>query len=238
LEPVAVAAAALGGSVGEPVVASVSLENRDALEASSVRISLDSCLTLKWDVLAPDIDETALHKGYRVALAFGPQEAPFWCRAARWLWKANSEANPYDQFLALWIAFNVLYGPKRTDSEPSAIRDYLAEASPSEVTARSLLTRVLAEDLQLLGESGMSLRRDRSWRVADELKVALGLPETAQSARQVVTLACLVVYGVRCAVVHEGGFDLPREKEVGLVWASGRVLKAVLMHLFKGRLDG
>ncbi len=236
LELVALAATATGGSVGEPVVTSVRLDNQADLEASGVPIPLDACFTLKWKVLAPDIDETAVIKGYRVALEFGPQEAPFWRRAARWLWKANSEAHPYDRFLALWIAFNVLYGPKRIDSEPNAIRNYLAETIPSEQVARSLLAGVIEEDLRLLGGSGLSLRRDKSWPVADELQVALGTPETTPSPRQVLTLSCLVVYAVRCAVVHEGGFDIPREKEVGLVWASGRVLKAVLMHAFKSRL--
>lgn len=187
-------------------------------------------------MLAADIDGTALTKGYRAALTLGPQEAPLWHRAARWLWKANSEANPYDQFLALWIAFNALYGPKKTDGEPSAIRDYLADAIPKESDAQKLLAGLLVEDLQLLGASGLRLRRDKSWQVADELQAVLGLPETKRSPRQVVTLACLVIYAVRCAIVHEGGFELPRDKEMHLVWASGRVLKAALMLVFKSRL--
>jgi hypothetical protein len=155
LEAVAVAGAALGGSVGEPVVTSLSLENRECLEVAGVRIPFEDGLLVSWSVGAADIDWASLTKGYQAVLGLGPQEAPLWYRAARWLWKSNWEADPYDQFLALWIAFNVLYGPKWTGSEPRAITDYLADEIPLEGDAEKLLAEVL-EELRLFAASGLT----------------------------------------------------------------------------------
>lgn len=236
LTPVAVAGTALGGSVGEPVVTSVNLVNRATLEASDVRIPLEAKLHSTSRVVAPDMDVATLTSAYHATVTLAPQhDVLLWHRAARWLWKANSEPDPYDHFLALWIAFNVLYGPKKTDGEPSGIRAYLSDSIRNETEGQALLARVPAAQLQVLGASGLSLNRDRSWKVADELNAALD-PSARGSARQILILACLVIYAVRCAIVHEGGLDLPRDKEERLVQASRVALKEVLMHLLKMRL--
>jgi hypothetical protein len=238
LEPVAIAAAAMGGSVREPVVTSVRLENRDDLEAAGIRTPLENAsLTMTWNVIAPDIEETALTKGYRAALTLAAQEASLWRRAARWLWKANSEADSYDQFLALWISFNVLYGPHKINSEQRAIQDYLAQAIPTEPDAEKLLAGVRSEDLRSLGASGLTLWREgKIWAIANEIQTALGLPAAQQSRRELVRLAFLVIYAVRCAIVHEGGVAVPRDNEIRLVWASVYVLKPAIMHLLRSRL--
>lgn len=236
LEFVAIAAAALGGSVREPIVTSVRLENRDDLEAVGARTPLENAsLTMTWNVIAPDIEETALATGYRTALSLAGQEASLWRRAARWLWKANSEADPYDQFLALWISFNVLYGPLKTNSEQRAIRDYLAKATPTELDAEKFLAEVRSEDLALLGASGLTLKSGNCL-VANKLQTALRLPAAQQSPRRLVTLAFLTIYAVRCAIVHEGGVAVPRDSESRLVWASVHVLKPAIMHLLRSRL--
>ena len=238
LEPVAVAGAALGGSIGEPVVTLVNLENRDALEAAGVRIPFEGGLLVTWTVGTADIDCASLTKGYLAVLGLGPQEAPLWHRAARWLWKSNWEADPYDQFLALWIAFNVLYGPrwtKGTNTETGTIEAYLAEAVPWESDAKALLAGVLLEDLQLLGASGLTLWRSKKWAIANELQAALALPEEARSFREVIRLVCLVIYSIRCDIVHEGGVSVPKD-DLRLLWSSRNVLKTVVMFLIKRRL--
>ncbi len=235
LEPLAVAAAAIGGSVGEPVITSVRLENRQTLEASGVSTPLaDSGLLVQWNVLAPDIDSATLAKGYRAALTLGPEEAPRWHRAARWLWKANLDADPYDQFLALWIAFNVLYGRKWRGNEADAITEYLAEELPQESEAQKLLAGLM-EDLRKLGASGLTLRRDGSGPVADQLQTALGLPETTRSSRELLRLVSLVIYSLRCDIVHAGGVSVARG-DTHLLWASRDVLKTVVMYLLRRRL--
>ncbi|MGH9424980.1 MAG: hypothetical protein ACRD2L_01545 [Terriglobia bacterium] len=236
LEFVAIAAAALGGSVREPVVTSVRLENRDDLEAAGVRTPLENAsLTVRYNVIAPDIEETALTKCYRTAVRLEGQEASLWRRAARWLWKANSEADPYDQFLALWISFNVLYGPLKTNSEQRAIQDYLAKEIPREPDAEKFLAEFRSEDLDLLGASGLTLK-SRNWPVANELQTALALPAAQQSRRRLVALAFLTIYAVRCGIVHEGGVEVPRDSESRLVWASVHVLKPAIMRLLRNRL--
>lgn len=240
LETVAVAAAALGGSVREPVVISVRLENQDELEAAGVRTPLlDAGLRFTWNVIAPDIEEILLARAHRAALALGEPEASLWGRAARWLWKANSDANPYDQFLALWISFNVMYGPHATNGEPRAIRDFFAQAIASEPAAEALLVNIRPEDLRLLAGSGLTLRRGKRRPprpIANELQAALELPAVQQSRRELIELALLVIYAVRCAVIHEGGVMLPRDQEIRLVWASAHVLKPALMWLLRSRL--
>ena len=235
LEPLVVAAAALGGSVGEPEVTSVNLDNRTALEASGVRIPLDSSLRLSWDVLAPDIDTGRLSTGYEAARDFTPEDAERLFRATRWLWKANSDPDAYDQFLALWIAFNVLYGGSHR-FEQQAIEVYLAQAIPTELDAKTLLAGVDTETLKILARSTLTLRRDGAdFRVADELQVALELPEANQSQRDLMRLTCLVIYSVRCDIVHAGGASVPRDT-LRLLWASRDVLKTLLMHLLRSRL--
>jgi len=237
LEFVAVAAAALGGSVRGPVVTSVRLENRDDLEAAGVRTPLENAsLTMTGKVIAPDIEETALTRCYRTALGLAGEEASLWRRAARWLWRANSEGDPYDKFLALWISFNVLYGPLKTDSEQRAIEDYLAKAIPTEPDAEKFLAGVRSEDLALLGASGLTLK-SRNRLVANELQTALGVPGAQQSRRGLVALAFLTIYAVRCAIIHEGGVAVPRDSENRLVWASVSVLKPAIMYLLRNRLE-
>jgi len=236
LELVAISAAALGGSVREPVITSIRLENREELEAAGRRTPLENAsLLVTWNVIAPDIEEAALTNYYAAALKLAGQEASLWRRAVRWLWKANSEADPYDQFLALWISFNVLYGPLKMNSEQRAIQDYLAKAIPTEPDAEEFLAEVRSEDLALLGASGLTLK-NRNRPVANELQTDLGLPEARQSRRRLITLAFLTIYAVRCAIVHEGGVAVARDSESRLVWASVHVLKPAIMHLLRNRL--
>lgn len=234
LEPVAVAGAALGGWVGEPVVTSVSLENRDVLEASGVRIPFEGGLLVTWTEGAADIECSSLTKGYLAVVGLGPEEAPLWHRAARWLWKSNWQADPYDQLLAVWIPFNVLYGPKWTGSEPQAIADYLAGVIPEESDAAKLLVGMW-DELQLLAASSLTLGRGKRWLVADELQTALGLPEAERSHRELVRLVCLVMYSVRCDIVHQGGASINADS-MRLLWAGRDVLKRVVMFLLRRRL--
>jgi hypothetical protein len=235
LEPLAVAGATLGGSVGNPEVTSVRLDNQTDLETSGVRIPLESSLLVSWKVLSPDIDIGQLRKAYEASLVFTPEAAERLCRAARWLWKANSDADPYDQFLALWIAFNVLYGGSHK-FEQQAIEIYVDQALPTELEAKTLLAGVDSETLRKLAGSALTLRRDGAeFRVADELQVAINRPEANQSQRDLVRLACLVIYSVRCDIVHAGGASIPRD-QLRLIWASRDVLKTVLMHLLRTRL--
>jgi hypothetical protein len=137
LETVVLVAAALGGSVREPVVTSVRLENRADLEAAGVLTPLENAgLLVTLNVLADDIAEIALTVGYSAAVNLANAEASRWRRAARWLRKANADAGPSDQFLALWIAFNVLYGQHKTNR--------ISEQAPKPAsTTKSMLARLL-----------------------------------------------------------------------------------------------
>lgn len=235
LTPLAVAGAALGGSVTTPTVTSIRLDNQVDLEASGVRIPLNGGLLLSWNVLAPDILAPSLSAGYDRARALPPDIAERVFRAGRWVWKANADADAHDQFLALWIAFNVLYGKPR-GHEQKAIEDYLAEAISTELEANTVLDGVDTHTLRQLAESSLTLRRDGTdFRVANELKRVLDGPEANRSPREVLTLTCLVIYSIRCDIVHAGGASVP-PGELQLIWASRDVLKTLLMHLLRGRL--
>lgn len=236
LERIAIAAAALGGSTRKPIVNCVRLDNRDELEAVGLRTPLQNAtLRHRINVIAPNIEEPALTHGYRTVLAFGGEDLLLWLRVARWLWKANSDADPYDQFLALWICFNVLYGRfvpnrQRRGSQRTGIKNYLAqEAIPTETDASTLRRQFRPEDLS-------SLAADQSCPTANELQTALGLPVAQQSNRELIKLIFLVIYEVRCAIVHEGGVALSPDTGVRLVFASRDVLKSAIMHLLRRRL--
>ena len=236
LEAIAIAGAALGGSVQEPVVHSVRLENRTELEAAGIQIPYSFAFVHSFNVIAPSIDTATLDKGYRTFSALPPGILHLWRRAARWLWKANAEGDPYDYLLALWIAFNVLYGPHITKgrSEQKAIEAYAAKAFQSNATARPLVDSLQRDDLLALGKSGLSLGRSGQTRIADELDRALVAPEP--DAGEMVRLVVLTIYAVRCAIVHAGSVLPSRDEEIRLVWASAHVLKATMMHLLQDLL--
>jgi len=238
VELLAMAAAALGGSVRQPVVTSIRLDNRHELDAAGMRTPIENGrILMTWNVISPDIDETALTRGYQRAIALQSNVLPLWLRVARWLWKGNSDADPYDEFLALWISFNVLYGPFVQKSERLGIEAYLAQALPTEPDAEALLREVIPGDICTLGASGLPLRTPKGPRpIANELQAALGLPAAQQSRRGLVTLAFLVIYAVRCAIVHEGGVALPQDSELRIVSASIHVLKSAIMHLLRNLL--
>lgn len=151
LQALAMAAAAIGGSVQEPEITSINLQNEKELEAAGLLTPLlDEGLLHTFNVIAPDIDGATLAAAYRVAVMLGDQEAARWLRSVRWLWKANADADAYDQFLALWISFNVLYGPYKarnehgvTRGEQGAIQAYLEETISNEKDAEEFLAPVI-----------------------------------------------------------------------------------------------
>lgn len=233
---VAIAAAGMGGSVREPIIDSIRLENREELETAGMRTPLSASLCVSFTVVAPTLGERELLKGYRAVSALSPDQLLLWSRAARWLWKANGEQDPYDQMLALWIAFNVVYGPYMNGSERQAIKKYVAHAVGTESAARSLLSLVRIEDLRRLGNSRLTLGKGQALcQIASELQSALGQPAAKQSSVELVKLALLSIYAVRCALVHEGRAAADKGEEVQLVWASAHVLKAVMMYVFRER---
>jgi hypothetical protein len=191
---------------------------------------------MTFNVFADDIHESTLAAGYGQALALPDSDAALWRRAVRWIWKANGDADPYDQFLALWISFNVLYGPHHTGRETLAIESYLAHAVPAEGDAEEFLTEITAEDIGLLAASGLTLGRAGNRPIAEEIRTATALSLAPRRRLELLTLIFLGLYAVRCAVVHEGGVALPRDNEIRLVWASVHILKPVLMRLLRRRL--
>ena len=235
LAPLAVVGAALGGAVGAPTVTSILLDNQAELEASGVRLPFQNRFRMSWNVVAPEIPAASLIAGYETARALPPEITEPLARGARWLWKANSDPDGRDQFLALWIAFNVLYGrPNR--SEQQAIEDYLARALPTEPEAKAVLDGVDIHTLRRLADSSLTLHRGKGeYRVAEGLQRALGGPAASQSPKEILRLACLVIYAVRCDIVHAGGSAVPHGA-LQLIWASRDLLKALLMRLLQSRL--
>ena len=235
LTPLALSGAALGGSVGAPTLTSILLANQIELEASGVRVPLTSGLLMSFSVLSPDVPATSLVAGYHTARALPPEAIERLCRAAKWLWKANSDPDGHDQFLALWIAFNVLYG-KPHRREQRAIEEFIAEAFPTDLEAKAVLDSVDPPILEKLANSSLTLRRKRAeYRVADELQRVLSEPSRTHPHNGILRLACLVIYAVRCDIVHAGGSAVPHGA-LQLIWASRDVLKGLLMRHLQSRL--
>jgi hypothetical protein len=235
LERIAMVAAAFGGSTCRPIVASVRLENREELDTAGVRTPLQNAgVMMQCNVIAPSIEETTLSRGYRRVMAFNQEDLTLWLRVARWLWKANSDADPYDRFLALWICFNVLYGRYVTVSQQQGIRDFLGHEIPTETDAAALLCEFPPGDLSSLAASGLTLR---TCPIANELQTALGPPMAQPSSRELVKLIFLTIYAARNAIVHEGGVAIPQDREVRVVRAGEHILKPAIMHLFRRRLS-
>lgn len=233
---VAIAAAGLGGSVREPIIDSIRLENREELEVAGMRTPFSASFRVSSTVVAPTLGERELLKGYRAVSALSHDQLLLWSRVARWLWKANGEQDPYDQMLALWISFNAVYGPYGA-GEQQAIKNYIAQTVGTESAARSLLSVVRIEDLRRLGNSGLTLwKGQKPCQIASELQSALGQPAVKQNSVELVKLALLSIYAVRCAIVHKGKALADKDEEVQLVWASAHVLKAVMMFVFRAQL--
>lgn len=232
LEAVTISAAAIGGSVRAPVVTSIHLENEAELEAAGLRTPIKGGKILHtWDVIAPIIDGSKLAKGYQAAVGLSAD----WHRAARWLWKANSETDPYDHLLALWISFSVLYGRQMIngESEQSAIKRYVDATFTS--SAVSLLLGIDRENLRRLGDKRLTLRAGRgkpALQIGEDLGKALSQPPSLE----VVKLTLLSIYAVRNGIVHRGSAVSNRDDEIRLRWASAHVLKEVIMHVLRDEL--
>jgi hypothetical protein len=235
LTPLVLSGAALGGSVAAPLLTSILLANQAELEASGVPIPLTSGLRVSFNVLSPDIPAPSLVAGYHTARALPPAAIERLSRAARWLWKANADPDGHDQFLALWIAFNVLYG-KPHRREQRAIEEFIAEAFPTDLEAKAVLDWVHPPILEKLANSSLTVSRKKvEYPVADELLRVLDDPSRTQSHTAILRLACLVIYAVRCDIVHAGGSAVPPDA-LQLIWASRDVLKALLMRYLQSRL--
>jgi hypothetical protein len=231
LRALAMAAAAIGASVQEPEITLVVLENEQELSKAGVRTPLlNGGLRIEFDILAPDVDEATLGAAFHAVGALSEQEASAWERSARWLWKANSDPEPYDQFLALWISFNVLYREHKRDGEQAAIQEFLEENVATEENAQEVSALVIPDTLALLATSGLTLR---TRAIADQLRDALAVQ---RPRRDIVVLLMLTIYAVRCAIFHEGAIAIPRDLEARLVIASRDILKVVLIYLLRRRL--
>lgn len=73
LTPLALSGAALGGSVGAPILTSILLANQVELEASGVRIPFEGRFRVSCNVLSPDIPATNLVAAYHTARTLPPE---------------------------------------------------------------------------------------------------------------------------------------------------------------------
>lgn len=236
IEPVAISASATLGSVLSPRITSLCLQNRQELEAAGLpspspvpRPHLDAY------VIAPVPDEAKLGAGYLAAVGLPPDERQRLHLVARWLWKANSEHDPHDALLALWISFNVLYGPfwALTKDERKAIECYAAQRIAPSAAARLLGGARIDASLRRLADSRLTLR---TRRIGEELRAALAKSLGAADPVELMRLALLSVYAVRCDVVHKGHVLLDRYEEFELLRASRDPLKGVIMHALQTQL--
>jgi len=129
----------------------------------------------------------------------------------------------------------VLYG-KPHRREQRAIEEFIAEAFPTDLEAKAVLDWVDPPILEKLANSSLTVPRKKvEYRVADELQRVLGDPSRIQSHTDILRLACLVIYAVRCDIVHAGGSAVPHDA-LQLIWSSRDVLKAFLMRHLQSRL--
>jgi hypothetical protein len=238
VDALAVCASAIGGSVGEPVIHGVTLENADELEAAGQRLPVvGSSFRVSINVVAGNLETPRLARGYARFLALPLADRARLGLVGRWLWKGNNDPNPYDRMLAYWTAFSVLYGHYMSpdDAEREGIEQFVA--TEFAVAAPGTMAEILRwQNLERLAASGLTLRRHRGPRpIAQELREALDA--ATRPAIETLTLLMLCVYALRCALVHEGRAAPDREVEYRLLHTSGYVLKTILMHALQGWLD-
>jgi hypothetical protein len=151
-------------------------QNQPEIEAAGMALPdrLQS-LTLTWSVLAATIKEAQLSTGYRSAMRLSSKRIAIHPRVARWLWKANADSDTTDQFLALWIALNVLYGQYQVKGKRE--RDAI-EAFANHMVGPNA-TQVLSAILALSGDQCLQVLTDRwlmlrpGFRVGSALRAAL-----------------------------------------------------------------
>jgi hypothetical protein len=237
LEMVGIAASAMGGSVRGPEVVSLRLENVAELEAAGMRTpGKGGQFRMFVTVMARPLDERRLITGYQAVTNLPVSRRQLWHLAARWLWKANSERDPFDQMLALWISFNVLYGPYMSDSEQQAIEEYvIADLGPS---SAQLVKEIGRHTLGRLVDSRLTLRSGKNLRrIGSDLQNGLSQPIASPIASaQLLKLVLLTIYAVRCAIVHTGTVVPERDREIVLISTSAIVLKALIMHALRTEL--
>jgi len=147
-------------------------------------------LTLTWSVLAATIKEAQLSTGYRSAMRLSSKRIAIHPRVARWLWKANADSDTTDQFLALWIALNVLYGQYQVKGKRE--RDAI-EAFANHMVGPNA-TQVLSAILALSGDQCLQVLTDRwlmlrpGFRVGSALRAALRKRRHPSAAAEVVKI--------------------------------------------------
>jgi len=218
-------AASLDYTVGHPSSISVTLENKEELKAHGLPVPVAFCATLPIEWSAPPLSKNRLQAAFHDLAALPQEKRSFHHHVSRWIRRLYNDKDPFDRFMSLWIAFNVLYDrPYYQRSEQGAIRLFINDTFDLTASQTLIQGKIAYDSIKLMAESGLKLRNRP---IADELKAALESLDTTGDQINILVLLTLTLYAIRNAIVHG---DLVDEdcSHRKLVGTAHDVLKSII----------
>lgn len=148
----------------------------------------------------------------------------------RWFTKAADEMASLDRLVAFWISFNALYADPYK-SERDAISSYIKIDVDPFIAQRYVDSN--EQLLLILSSFPIELRGGR--QIAQEL--AQALKASPRNYTNVVEIAALTIYGIRCALFH-GKCDPDSEDDRRHIRVAERLLSRLVRELIAKQMLG
>lgn len=151
-----------------------------------------------------------------------------------WLERAEQQHDPFDRFIALWVAFNVLYGSLYRETERQAIGDYLYSHRPPRRIIKQILDRPavlffhhrIIRDVRSLHDPHRGIR--------DTFEAAITLRAVANPPAARLVALVRILYQVRCNLFHgQKLYDREADEEV-VTNAAEALLHVLRVYLYPG----
>jgi len=149
-----------------------------------------------------------------------------------WKAKAGKEEDPFDKYLSLFIAYNILYNlyKKTNDSNANLARGDSTRAVEVQLLADpDILLRTLESELKSY-VGFIPIYREEFWDGNVPIRETLVGALDAKNSAKTLDMLLKWLYKVRCNIVHgEKNYDDSRQKE--LLEQSSSMLEKILVHL-------
>lgn len=230
-------AASLVSATGRASVESVLLENRVELNAARLPTPLTRVDSMQIEVTVPVTDPARLEQAYRGVQQLQPGDGLAIQRALRWMGRRYDEVDVYDRYLSLWVAFNIMYGPREPGGEQARIRRFIEETFTDDEKTRSALDQGIDRaSVNLLAGCGLLLRqRGQTVDISEKLRTQVGVYRSSGTGpHEVLVTLALTLYAVRNRLVHGALLGDRSAQEIAMLHAAEGTLVSLMyraLHL-------